>query len=158
MKNCTVCVNAQRKTIDSELLRGSPTLRDIARRCGLSKTALLRHKASHLPAQLARASEAAQLADAGELLQRLAKVCSDCERLQRTAEGAGDTRAALQALGLLGQQLQSLMRVGLEVERQKNAVPSARKQAEREVRTMTDAELADAVNSLLHPKRLQLGE
>ncbi|HUX68638.1 MAG TPA: hypothetical protein VMV31_14215 [Terriglobales bacterium] len=158
MKNCTVCINAERKVIDSELLRGSPTLRDISRRTGLSKTALLRHKVSHLPATMARAHEAAQLADAGALLEQLQQVCDDCRRLQQRAEASNDVRGAIAALGLLGQQLQSLMRAGLEVERQRNAVPSQRKQAEREVRGMTDGELADAVQSLIRPKRLQLGE
>lgn len=158
MKICTVCVHAERKVIDAELLRGSPTLRDVARRCGLSKTALLRHKTSHLPATMARAHEAAQLADAGALLQQLQVVCDDCRRLQQRAEADGDIRGALQALAILGGQLQNLVKVGVEVERQRNAIPSQRKQAQREVRSMTDAELADAVHSLLTPPRLRLAE
>lgn len=142
MKNCSICIHAERKIIDGELLAGVPTLREIAARTGVSKTSLLRHRDSgHIHAALAAAHQAAKLADAGELLERLSKVCADCERLQQQAEQAGDHRGALQALGLLGAQLQSLMRVGLEVERQRRAGETTREKVVEAVRGMSDADL-----------------
>jgi len=150
MQRCTVCCHPNKKAVDAELLRGSPTLREIALRTGLSKTALLRHRdRGHISVAMAKAQEAAQLSDASELLSRLAKVCADCERLQGQAEAAGDIRAALQAVTVLGTQLQALMRVGLEVERQRSGL---QRQAEATVRGMSDEELATSILTLL-PRR-----
>ena len=49
MKHCSVCSHPDRATIDHELAIGSPSLRAIAIRSGLSKTSLIRHR-PHIPA------------------------------------------------------------------------------------------------------------
>jgi hypothetical protein len=67
---CTVCVHANRDTIDSALVAGEP-LRDIAGRFSVSRSSLDRHKAEHLPASLAKAEQAAEVASATNVMAEL---------------------------------------------------------------------------------------
>lgn len=67
---CTVCRHRKRQEIDEALLASDP-LRTIADRHGLSKTALIRHKAQHLPAHLATAKSATETLSASLLFHRL---------------------------------------------------------------------------------------
>jgi len=67
---CTVCTNPEREGIDADLLAGRP-LRDIARRVAVSKDALARHKADHLPEHLAKAKEAEEVTSASSLLEQM---------------------------------------------------------------------------------------
>ncbi len=55
-RRCSICDHPQRQEIDRELVSGSFSFRTVSDRNGVSKTALLRHKASHLPGSLTRAA------------------------------------------------------------------------------------------------------
>ncbi|MGH8542121.1 MAG: hypothetical protein ACREX3_00405 [Gammaproteobacteria bacterium] len=91
---CTVCRHADRTAIDEALLAGEP-LRDIARRVAVSKDALARHKADHLPAHLARAAEAEKAADATSLLGQMHALQA---KTLAILEAAKDPRTALTAV------------------------------------------------------------
>ena len=52
---CTVCAHPERARIDHALVSVARPYRDIARQYGLSKDALLRHKADHLLAAIVAA-------------------------------------------------------------------------------------------------------
>jgi hypothetical protein len=67
---CTVCAHAGREAIDAALVAEEP-LRNIAERFGTSATALHRHKAEHVPAALAKAKEAEEVARADGLLAQV---------------------------------------------------------------------------------------
>jgi hypothetical protein len=67
---CTACTSPNREAIDRALVAETP-LRTIADQYGVSKTALLRHKADHLPAALAKGKEAKEEAHALGLVQQL---------------------------------------------------------------------------------------
>ncbi len=54
-RTCTVCSHPERATIDKALVAVQNPYRDIARQYGLSKDALLRHKADHLLAEIVAA-------------------------------------------------------------------------------------------------------
>jgi hypothetical protein len=95
---CTVCAHAEREAIDKLLVAGEG-LRDIAGRYGLSKSALERHKANHLPASLAQAKEAAEVAQADDLLGQLRKLQRITLGLLSKAYSAGDLRTAVAAVG-----------------------------------------------------------
>jgi len=95
---CTVCTHPQRQVIDEALIAGAG-LRDIAGRFGLSKSALERHKANHLPASLAQAKEAAEVAQADDLLGELRKLQRITLGLLSKAYSAGDLRTAVSAVG-----------------------------------------------------------
>ncbi|MGH7530535.1 MAG: hypothetical protein ACREMN_09160 [Gemmatimonadales bacterium] len=91
---CTICRHADRAAIDEALLAGEP-LRDIARRVAVSKDALARHKADHLPAHLVKAQEAREVASAGDLLAQMQALQA---KTLAILEAAKDPRTALAAV------------------------------------------------------------
>jgi hypothetical protein len=73
-------------------------LRDIAGRFGLSKSAVERHKAAHLPARLAQAHEAQEISQADDLLTQLRDLQARTLAILGKAELVVDLRTALQAI------------------------------------------------------------
>ena len=67
---CTVCTHGDRESIDSGLVAAAP-FRRIAAQYGLSENAMRRHAADHLPAHLAQAEAAAEVANADDLLAQV---------------------------------------------------------------------------------------
>jgi len=96
-RRCTACVHENRQHIDAALLSGA-SLRDIAGRYDLSKSALERHKAGHLPAHLARARAAAEVARADDLLSQVNDLQLRTLKILSIAETTGDLRVALNAI------------------------------------------------------------
>src|SRR5207247_2125251 len=68
-----------------------PRTPELARRFGLSATAVSRHAGAHLPASLARAAEAGQVADSARLLDRVRRIVGDLE--DTAAHAPGESRA-----------------------------------------------------------------
>jgi hypothetical protein len=73
-------------------------LRDIAGQHGVSKSALERHKAGHLPAHLAKAKEAGEVARADDLLSQVRHLQDRTLAILTTSEDAGELRTALAAI------------------------------------------------------------
>jgi hypothetical protein len=67
---CSVCIHASRDQINDLLVRGT-SVRDVAGRFGLSKTAVGRHAKDHLPAELAAAARLSQEDAASDTLDTL---------------------------------------------------------------------------------------
>ena len=67
---CRVCEHRERAAIDKALVTRSASLRTIADRYGLSKTALIRHRDNHIPklVQAAESARAMQAASSGAAL------------------------------------------------------------------------------------------
>jgi hypothetical protein len=96
-RHCTVCAHSERGSIEKALVAGNP-LRDIARRCRVSKDALARHKERHLPKHLVLAKEAQTAADATSLLQHVEELRDRALRILAEAETSSDLRTALSAI------------------------------------------------------------
>lgn len=94
---CTVCTHKKRKAIDAALVANG-SFRDISKRWGVSIQALNRHKAAHIPAALAKASAAQEVANADDLMERLDKLDADAKRIGAKAEKAKNYHAALAAV------------------------------------------------------------
>lgn len=92
---CTVCGHPERTSIDEALATSRASLRDIARQYGLSKDAVDRHGRRHLPARLAKAVEAQEVASASSLLEQMRALQT---RTLAILEGAGDPKTALAAV------------------------------------------------------------
>src|SRR6516225_41609 len=90
---CSVCRHTQRHEVDHALLSGK-TYREITGSFPLSKSALERHR-DHITSSLAKAKEAAVVANADSLLEQLKQLSADARRIQQKAEQARDYRAAL---------------------------------------------------------------
>lgn len=91
---CTICTHPERAAIDAALVEGEP-LRDIARRVAVSKDALARHKADHVPGHVAKAHEAEAVAEADTLLDQLTSLQRKALDLLEKAERGGDYKTAL---------------------------------------------------------------
>jgi hypothetical protein len=96
-RRCTVCDHPQRHNIDETLVTGAP-YRSVAKRFELSESAVYRHKAEHLPAHLLKASEAEELARAGDLLEQVRHLQTHALDILERAEETGDLRTALAAI------------------------------------------------------------
>jgi len=91
---CSVCQHEHRDRIDPVLLAGA-SYRAIARQFALSKDAVARHCADHLPETLAKAQQAADVAHADDLLAEVRTLQQTALTLLGKAEAAGDLRTAL---------------------------------------------------------------
>ena len=96
-RRCTVCEHEKVEEINKALLEGV-SLRDLAGRYSVSKTALHRHKESHLPAKLVKAQEAREIAKADSLLDQVTELRDKALSILDKAEQAGDLRTALQGV------------------------------------------------------------
>ena len=114
-RTCTVCKHPNRGAIDAALVAGG-SLRDIAGQYRISKSALARHKGSHIPAALALAQEAHEVAQAHDLLAQVrhlqTRTLAILDRAERTRElrtalaAIGEARRNLELLGKLAGELQ----------------------------------------------------
>lgn len=96
-RKCTVCQHPERETIDAALVAGD-SLRDVAGRYRISKSAVERHKAEHIPARLAQAQDAQDAARADTLLAQVSELQGKALGILTKAESAGDLRAATAAI------------------------------------------------------------
>jgi len=100
---CTVCRHTDRAAIDSALVTGEP-VRSVASRYvtlsgrPLGHMALYRHKDEHLAPSLAKAQEAASVAQADDLLGQVRTMQGRALGILDTAEAAGQLLVALAAI------------------------------------------------------------
>jgi hypothetical protein len=112
---CTICSHDERETIDG-LLIADASLRDIAGQYTVSKSAVERHKAEHLPAVMVKSEQAREIAHADHLLaeaNRLYRVATgimDRTQVQNPATALRAVQAAGNILALLGELLGELNR------------------------------------------------
>ena len=115
-RTCTICGHPERETIDAALVAGEP-YRDIAAQYGTTPSALSRHKRDHLPASVAQAQEAHEVARGDDLLAQLAALRTDAARIGAKAEKAQSYAAALQAVREQARIIELLLEVAGELER-----------------------------------------
>ena len=113
---CTACGHADRAEIDRALVAGL-TFRTIADRFGLSETALKRHKADHLPATMAKAKAAEDVADADDLLAQVRDLHRLAMHLLAKASAAGDLKTALAGVREARACIETLLEVEGEIDR-----------------------------------------
>ncbi|MCH7584920.1 MAG: hypothetical protein IH941_07150 [Acidobacteria bacterium] len=114
-RSCTVCGHAKRNIIDDALVSGT-SLRNVAEQFRLKVTSLHRHKHSHVPATLAKAHEAREVAAADSLLDRLEQLTGEARRVKTKAERAGDLRTALAAIRELVRMVELLAKLRGELD------------------------------------------
>jgi transposase-like protein len=96
-RRCTVCDHLEMHSIDEALVSGAP-YRSVAKRYGLSESAVYRHKTEHLPAHLLKAREVEEVARADDLLEQVMSLQVHALDILDRAEKAGDLRTALAAI------------------------------------------------------------
>ena len=114
-RTCTVCRHPERAVIDGALVAAEP-FRVVARRTGLSDTALFRHKNNHIPLTLRIATQAVEVARADDLLVQVHDLRERAVTLLETAEEAGNLRVALQGIREVRSCIELLARLAGELE------------------------------------------
>jgi hypothetical protein len=94
---CTVCTHPELEAINRALVEGIPNRR-IASHHDVTERAVRNHKAGHLPAALAKAQEAEEVAKADDLLSDVRGLQGRALGILDKAEGAGELRTALGAI------------------------------------------------------------
>jgi hypothetical protein len=92
-----VCSHADKEAID-EALVGGIAFPPLVAKYRVSKDSLSRHKANHLPATLAKAHEAGEVARGDDLLADVRDLQSRAYSILDKAEDTGDLRTALGAI------------------------------------------------------------
>jgi hypothetical protein len=113
-RTCSVCNDIRRDEIDRALLAGE-SLRDIAGRIPIAKSALHRHNKLHLPATLVKAQECEQVARADGLLEQLIELTNEARSLKQKAEAKKDYRTALAAVRELCRIVELVARINGEL-------------------------------------------
>ena len=94
---CTVCEHRDREAIDRALV-GDASNRSVASLYDVSEAAVRRHKANHLPAKLVMAEQAAEVAEADNLLDQVRDLQSRTLAILEAAEETRQHRTALAAI------------------------------------------------------------
>jgi len=117
-RRCTVCTHPEKEAINAALVAGEP-FRHIAARYGTSTGALQRHKADHLPATLAQAQDAQEVAQADNLLAQMRDLQRRTLAILSKAEGSRrDLRTALAAIGEARRNLELLGKLAGELQQE----------------------------------------
>ncbi len=96
-RKCTICHHDEREAIDAALVTREP-FRHIAAQHGVSTSALVRHSDDHIPAELVKAQEAAEAAQADDLLAQVCNLRDKALGILEKAENTNDLRTALGAI------------------------------------------------------------
>ncbi len=115
-RTCTICHHPERDAIDTALAGGIAQSEIIAKK-RVSKDAVSRHRAAHLPARLAKAKEAQDIAVADDLLAQLKDLRRKAFAILLAAEEAGDLRTALLAIREARACLETLLELEGELNR-----------------------------------------
>jgi hypothetical protein len=116
-RTCTVCTHPECAAIDAALVAGEP-YRAIARQHGVSRHAITRHKAAHLPVVLVKAQGVAEVTHGDDLLAKMTGLEADAKRIGTEAEKKGDLRTALAAIRELIRIVELLAKVQGELNEQ----------------------------------------
>lgn len=104
-RTCTVCQHPERHAIERALVAGG-ALRDIAGQYGLTKSAVERHKAEHLPVALVTAAGAEEVRQALDVLQQLKTINAAALMVLHDARAASDGELALKAIDRIHRQIE----------------------------------------------------
>jgi hypothetical protein len=114
-RRCTVCDHDEGHAINVALVSRDP-YRQIASRYGVSTGALQRHSQEHIPKLLAKAKEAVEVAEAGDLLSRIEALQSRTLAVLEAVEDTDNYGARLAAIREARANLELIGRVTKELE------------------------------------------
>ncbi len=96
-RSCTICEHPEREAIDRALVGDSSNL-SVSSLFGVSESAVRRHKTNHLPARLAMAQAAEEVAQADDLLGQMQDLQTRTIAILEAAESTNQHRTALSAI------------------------------------------------------------
>jgi transposase-like protein len=122
-RRCTICDHPRQSEIDRALLRGEGGYRDIAKRFGISSSALFRHRHSHLVKLVAhglaaeqRAVEAEHTERAIDAVAQLRAINAACLEVLKQARQDGKPGVLLRAVDRIARQIELQARILGEIQ------------------------------------------
>ncbi len=104
-QSCTICTHPQRRAIDAALVADA-SLRDIAGQFDVSKSAVDRHKAEHLPAHLVKAHEQEDIRQAIDVVRQLKAINQATLGILKEARDMRKHAIALMAIDRVQKQIE----------------------------------------------------
>ncbi len=144
-RRCTVCLHPQLADIDRSLVVNR-TFRSIATEYKLSESALKRHKREHLPARLAKAQAAVEVARRNELVEHQQEIKAEDTRQ------AIDTVAQLRAINAACLEVLKAARADGEHSLSLRAADRIAKQIELQAKLLGDIQDGQTVNIAIMPE------
>jgi hypothetical protein len=102
---CSICTHPHRAEIEKALVAGE-SLRDIAGRCPVSRSALHRHKRDHLPGHLVKAHEDEGIAQAIDVVRQLKAINGACLEILQASRADGKHAISLRAVDRIQKQIE----------------------------------------------------
>jgi hypothetical protein len=102
---CSICTHPQRAEIEKALVSGE-SLRDIAGRCPVSRSALHRHKQEHLPGHLIKAAEHEDLGQAIDVVRQLKAINAACLEILQSSRADKTHSVSLKAVDRIHRQIE----------------------------------------------------
>jgi hypothetical protein len=109
-QTCTICTHARRVDINRSLVDGSP-VRELAKRFGVSKSALQRHKDDHLSKVILGNAEARKKLEGLSVVERAEQLYEQTQGILEAATAANEPGLALKAIQRLERQLELVGRL-----------------------------------------------
>ena len=148
---CLVCACPAQHEPDRLRVECGESLRSIARRHGVSKDALIRHRNAHLPKALAKAREAREVAHGKDLPSQLRDLQERACRVLDEAANLGDLRTALMAIrearrcmGLIGKATGELVKRHAHLHASAELPPDLAHELNENLRKVSEARERDA--------------
>jgi hypothetical protein len=105
-RTCTVCTHPERAAIDQALIAGEAAQQIAARYCSLSRPAIQRHKAEHLPESMLRAKVADDISHALDIFKQLRAINAASLQVLDRARQSGDGELVLKSVDRIQRQIE----------------------------------------------------
>jgi hypothetical protein len=105
-RHCSVCAHPERPAIDHALVAGDAAQRISARYCSLSRPAIQRHKAEHLPQTMVKAKESEDVDHALDIVKQLKAINGASLQILNEARQAGNGELVLKAVDRVQRQIE----------------------------------------------------
>ena len=104
-RTCTICTHLERPAIEGALVSGT-SLREIAGRWSVTKSALHRHKQDHLASHLVKAKEQESIDQAIDVVRQLKAINVACLEILQKSRAEGKPSISLGAVDRIHRQLE----------------------------------------------------
>jgi len=123
-QTCSICKHQDRDQIDAALIEGGPS-KELASRFGVSKSALHRHRQTHILDCLRKAKEAVEISKADNLINQVEALKRKVQQILEKAESDNDLRTALAGVKELSRLIGLVAKMTTELKNNQGGVVDA---------------------------------
>ena len=105
-RHCSVCAHPERPAIDHALVAGDAAQHISARYCSLSRPAIQRHKAEHLPQTMVKAKQSEDVGHAIDVVRQLKAINGASLQILNDARQTGNGELVLKAVDRVQRQIE----------------------------------------------------